>query len=111
MKSNQESILTIEDKLIKIETQIDALKLNYNYKNGFNSKNDLDQFISDNKIILEEANNLRKQIKTMKWKLMTSDEQAKKIETVRKILTKSGGKSQTEILEFIQSKIKNEGGL
>lgn len=50
-------------------------------------------------------------IKKLKWELMTPKEQAEKIETVRKILTKTSKKSQIEILEIIQNTIKKEGGL
>lgn len=42
---------------------------------------------------------------------MTPKEQAQKIETVRKVMTKTSKKSQTEILEIIQNTIKKEGGL
>lgn len=50
-------------------------------------------------------------IKKLKWELMTPDEQAKKIETVRKILTKTSSKGQAEILETIRNTIEKEGGL
>ena len=50
-------------------------------------------------------------IKKLKWELMTPEEQARKIETVRKILTKTSSKDQAEILEIIRNKIEKEGGL
>lgn len=106
-----ESILILNERLKKIESEIDALKLNYNYNNGFKNKIDLQQFISDNKTILEEANILRKQVKTIKWELMTPDEKAHKIENIRKVLTKTSSKSQEEILEVIRMTIEKDGGL
>jgi hypothetical protein len=78
---------------------------------NFYDKKDLLRFINNNKEILEESKNLRKEIKKFKWELITPEEQAKRIETVRKIMTKANSKSQAEILEIIQSIIANEGGL
>jgi hypothetical protein len=107
-----ETLINLHEKLNNIESEIDALKLNYNYKNGFDKKIDLQKFMNDNKLILEESNNLRKQIKILKWELMTQDEKADKKETVRKILTKTRTNlSQVEILEIINKTIEIDGGL
>jgi len=83
-----EKLLRIEEKLKNIQSEIDSLKLNYNYNNGFDNKTDLRQFINDNKGILEESNNLKKEIKQLKWDLMTPEEQAKRLELERKIIAK-----------------------
>lgn len=78
---------------------------------GFKTSKELDDY---NKIIEAEKEeyygNLPK-IKKLKWELMTPEEQAERIETVRKVLTKTSKKSQTEILETIQNTIEKEGGL
>ena len=106
-----DALVRSKEKLKNIKSKIALLKLDYNYNNGFYDKKDLERFVNDNKEILEESNNLRKEIKKLKWELMTPEEQAKRIETVRKIMTKANSKSKAEILETIQSIIANEGGL
>lgn len=50
-------------------------------------------------------------IKKLKWELMTTEEKEHRMETVRKVLTKTSSKSQAEILEIINKLIEKEGGL
>lgn len=78
---------------------------------GFKTDEELDEYIKTIKVEREEYYGNLPKIKKLKWELMTPEEQAKKIETVRKIITKTSKKSQTEILKTIQNTIEKEGGL
>ena len=83
------TLLEIKEKLKHLESEINVLKLKYNYSNGFDDKKDLQEFISDNKEILEESKRLKEKIKTLEWELMTPEEQARKLEVKRKIIAKT----------------------
>ena len=78
---------------------------------GFKTSKELDEYNKTIEVERDEYYGNLPIIKKLKWELMTSDEQAKKIETVRKVLTKTSSKSQEEILDLIRNTIEKEGGL
>ncbi|WP_353777153.1 hypothetical protein [Winogradskyella sp. 3972H.M.0a.05] len=78
---------------------------------GFKTSKELEEYTNTIKAEREEYYGNLPKIKKLTWELMTPEEQAKRIETVRKILTKKGSNSQAEILEIIRDKIEKEGGL
>jgi hypothetical protein len=78
---------------------------------GFKTDEELDEYRKTIKVEREEYYGNLPKIKKLKWELMTPEEKAQKIETVRKVMTKTSKKSQTEILETIQNTIEKEGGL
>nr|WP_321233925.1 hypothetical protein [uncultured Psychroserpens sp.] len=78
---------------------------------GFKTSEELSEYKKTIQEEIEEYYGNLPIIKKLKWELMTPDEQAKKIETARKVLTKTSSKDQAEILEIIRNKIEKEGGL
>ena len=78
---------------------------------GFKTSKELDDYNKTIEAEKEEYYGNLPKIKKLKWELMTPEEKAQKIETVRKVMTKTSKKSQTEILETIQNTIEKEGGL
>lgn len=78
---------------------------------GFKTDEELDEYRKTIKVEREEYYGNLPKIKKIKWKLMTPEEQAQKIESVRKVMTKTSKKSQTEILKTIQNTIEKEGEL
>ena len=78
---------------------------------GFKTDKELDDYNETIEAEKEEYYGNLPKIKKLKWELMTPEEQAQKIETVRKVITKTSKKSQTEILETIKNTIEKEGGL
>lgn len=58
-----------------LQSEINELKSNYNYTNGFSDEKDLDRFINENKSILKQSNDLREQIEKLEWELKTPEEQ------------------------------------
>jgi len=78
---------------------------------GFKTKEELEAHKKNTEAESDEYYGNLPKIKKLKWELMTPEEQAQKIETIRKVLTKSSKMSQAEILELMQNTIKKEGGL
>jgi hypothetical protein len=78
---------------------------------GFKTTKELDEYRKTIKVEREEYYGNLPKIKKLRWELMPPEEQAQKIETVRKVMTKTSKKSQTEILKTIQNTIEKEGGL
>ena len=77
----------------------------------FQTSEEIDEHRKATKLQRKEYHDNFTKIKKLKWELMSPEEQANRIETIRKIMTKTSTKSQKEILETIQGVIKNEGGL
>jgi len=78
---------------------------------GFKTDEELDEHRKTIKTERDEYYGNLPIIKKLKWELMTPEEQAERIETARKVLTKTSKNSQSEILEIIHNKIEKEGGL
>lgn len=78
---------------------------------GFKTSEELQEYSKTIERESEEYYGNLPKIKKLKWELMTPDEKAQKIETVRKVLTKTSSKSQEKILEVIRMTIEKDGGL
>lgn len=89
-------------KFYNINTIINAI---------FQNSEEIDEHRKATKSQRKEYHDNFAKIKKLKWELVTPEEKAQKIETVRKVMTKTSKKSQTEILETIQNTIEKEGGL
>lgn len=77
------------DKLIKRNNELHTVIFV-----GFKTDAELDEYRKTIKVEREEYYGNLPKIKKLKWELMTSEEQAQKIETVRKVMTKTIKKSQ-----------------
>ncbi|RLJ31965.1 hypothetical protein CLU97_1406 [Chryseobacterium sp. 7] len=70
--NNKLNILLEKEKVIKDEIEI--IKKDYNYNDGFSDKDDLEKFIKENRKILDELTNIKKEIRVLKLELMTPEE-------------------------------------
>lgn len=85
-----ENLKVLKNEFLIINERINEIKLNYNYQNGFKSDDDFNNFVNENKDILEKVNLLREKIRELEWKLMTPEQQARAKEVERLVKIKTG---------------------
>ena len=89
---NCKSLISLKKRFQDIQLEINKLKSNYNYDNGFSNNDDIERFMKENKSILEQSNQLRTQIEKLEWELKSPEEQAQILEQRRLSRLKREGK-------------------
>ena len=88
-KENLEILITQKNQLLE---ELDKIKLNYNYDDGFDNKNDLETYVSENIVKITQLQKITKQIDKLEWELKSPEEQAQILEQRRLSRLKREGK-------------------
>lgn len=70
---------------------LSEIKKRYNYDEGFPTSKDLNNYVTENNIKINQLNSIIKQIKELEWKLMTPEEKKRDEEVRQKIRAKTSG--------------------
>ena len=88
-KENLKSLMGQKKQLLE---ELDKIKLNYNYNDGFDNKNDLETYVSENIVKITQLQKITKQIDELEWELKSPEEQAQILEQRRLSRLKREGK-------------------